>query len=87
MRFNYKLIAIFLIFIMFFHLTGFAILGTGTVRAGFWDEQKGNIFTIIKAFLMLWILNIMRDNLGGDNDTDIITSAIMNSINTGSPGY
>lgn len=84
MRFNYKLIALFLILIMIFHLTGFAILGAGAAKAAFWAEQKGNIFTIIKAFLMLWILNIMRDNLsGGNNNTDIITSTIINTINTG----
>jgi len=83
LRFNIKLTAIILLFIMFFHLTGFAIMGAGAAKAAFWEEQKGNIFTLIKAFLMLWILNIMRDNLSGDNNTDLITTTIMNSINTG----
>lgn len=79
--FNSKKIAVFLIFILLFHISIFNVFGIQEVKAGFWNDNKDNIFTVVKGMIMLWILNLMRENIGGNSDDDIITSTIKSSLN------
>jgi len=69
---------------MMFHIAGSGILASQQASASFWDEHKGSVFTVIKGMVMLWIINLMRENIGGSDDEDIITSTIKKGLELGS---
>ncbi len=56
------------------------------MEAGFWDDNSGGVITVLKGLVMLWILNLIRQNAGGDGNEneDIITSTIKKGLNIGS---
>lgn len=66
-----------------FHIAGSGILASQQANASFWDEHKGSVLTVIKGMVMLWIINLMRKNIGGSDDEDIITSTIKKGLNLG----
>lgn len=82
---NSKAVVILLVFLILFHAGADGILGSERVGAsGFWEEHRGSIYTVIKGMVMLWIINLMRQNLGGNEDEDILTSTIKKGLNIGS---
>jgi len=66
-----------------FHIAGSGILASQQANASFWDEHKGSVLTVIKGMVMLWIINLMRENIGGSDDEDIITSTIKKGLELG----
>ncbi|MFW6029592.1 MAG: CAP domain-containing protein [Halanaerobiales bacterium] len=78
--FKLKNIALVLAFILFFNIFAFAIFGSQRVQANFWEEHKGNIFTVIQGFFMLWIINLFTGNSSAD---DIVSSTINRVLNIG----
>ena len=75
---------IILVFFLIFHIGTTGLIGSQQAKAGFWDEHKGSILTVVKGMVMLWIINLMRENIGGNDDEDIITSTIKKGLNIGS---
>ena len=58
-------------------------LGNVKAEAGFWDDVdvKGGIITVLKGLLMLWIMNLINQNTGTNNDDNLITSTIKKGLN------
>ncbi len=81
--FNSNIISLLLVFLLIFHIAGSGILASQQVSASFWDEHKGSVLTVIKGMVMLWIINLMRENIGGSADEDIITSTIKKGLELG----
>ncbi|MFW6306773.1 MAG: hypothetical protein ACOC1N_05280, partial [Bacillota bacterium] len=82
--FSSRKIVLFLLFILVFQIMISGSFGIHEVRAaGFWEDNKDNVFTVVKGLLMLWIINLMRNNIGGNEDEDLLTSTIKNSLNIG----
>ncbi len=82
--FNSKIIAFLLVFFLVFHIGATGVLGSQQASASFLDEHKGSILTVIKGMVMLWIINLMRENIGGSDNEDILTSTIKKGLNIGS---
>lgn len=76
--FKLKIVAVFLVLMMVFHISTVGFLGSQQVKAGFWDEHKDSILTVVKGMIMLWILNLMRENIGGNDGEDDIASVDIN---------
>lgn len=59
--------------------------GVTRVNAGFWDSNKDGITTVLKGLLMLWIMNLISENTGNDNNNDdnedLLTSTIKKGLN------
>ena len=76
-----KIPSYFLIIILIFNFLIFFPLGNQKVKAGIWESHKGSITTVLKGILMLWIMNLIRKNTGGDNNEDLLTSTITKGLN------
>jgi hypothetical protein len=67
-----------LIILLAFQVFTAGLPGIMVVQAGFLDDHKDSLLTVIKGLLMLWILNLMRERMAGndedrpfdDNDSD-----------------
>ncbi|QTL99467.1 hypothetical protein GM661_16695 [Iocasia frigidifontis] len=76
-----KCFSVFLIIIL---LVNFMFLGFPSLpkaEAGFFNEHKDSIYTVVKGLIMLWIFNLIRDNATGSGSDDIITSTIKKGLN------
>lgn len=72
-------------FLIVFHIGTDGVFNSNVVNAGgFWEEHRGSVMTVIKGMVMLWIINLMRENIGGNEDEDILTSTIKKGLNIGS---
>jgi len=40
------------------------VFGNSAVEAGFWEENKDGVYSVVKGFLLLWIINYFRTNTG-----------------------
>ena len=70
-----------LIIILVFNFIVFFPFGSYKVKAGFWESNKGSITTVLKGILMLWIMNLISKNTGGDSNEDLLTSTIKKGLN------
>ncbi|MFW5787126.1 MAG: hypothetical protein ACOCV3_02550 [Halanaerobiales bacterium] len=77
-----KILSLFLLIMFLANFMMIPILGDVRVEAGFWDNNKGNILTIVKGIIMFWIISIMTQN-SSDGDENIITSTIKQGLNIG----
>jgi len=75
-----KPLSTFLIIVIMCNFFVFGIMSYSPVKAGFWDDNKDGIMTVVKGFIMLWIMNLIRENVV-DNSDDIITSTIKKGLN------
>jgi len=55
-------------------------MGSCRVKAGFFSDHQDSILTVIKGFVMLWILNLMTKNSTDNGQDDLITSTIKKSL-------
>jgi uncharacterized YkwD family protein len=79
--FHSKKIPLMLVMIMLFNFLTFGLFGSQRVEAGFWDEHQGSIITVIKGLIMLWIINLMRENATNNGNDDLLTSTIKKGLN------
>lgn len=75
--------ALVLILVINFITFGFA--GSTVVKAGLWYDSKDGIITVVKGFILLWVINLMRNQATGGGDDDLITSTIKKGLNIGQP--
>lgn len=76
-------ILLILILTLNFLLVNFIV--SPRVEAGFLDEHKGSLITILKGIVMVWLINIMTGYSDGDSGNEnIITSFIKNGLNPSS---
>ncbi len=83
-----RVLSTFLIIVIICNFIIFGLMSYSPVKAGLWEDNKDGIMTVIKGFLMLWIMNLIRENVVNDSD-NIITSTIKKGLNIGgedSPG-
>ncbi|MCG8515487.1 MAG: CAP domain-containing protein [Halanaerobiales bacterium] len=76
-----KKMVFFLITIILVNFLAIGLVGNHSVEAGFFDDPKTSIITIIKGLAMLWIINLMRENASGGGSDDLITSTIKKGLN------
>ncbi len=76
-----KKISLLLVVVLFFNIITFGLFGSQKVEAGFWDEHQGSILTVIKGLVMLWIINLMRQNATDNGNDDLLTSTIKKGLN------
>ncbi len=75
-----KTLSSLLIIVIICNFIVLGIMSYSPVQAGFWDDNKDGIMTVVKGFIMLWIMNLIRENVV-NNDDDIITSTIKKGLN------
>jgi len=66
--FNLKKIAVILVLLLVFHISTAGFLGSQEVQAGFLDDHKDSLLTVVKGMIMLWILNLMRERITGNDE-------------------
>ena len=59
-------------------------MGNMKVEASFLENYKGGIMTLLKVLVMFWIMNLINQNTGGNNENeDFLTSTIKKGLEPG----